>query len=274
MRIYFDTNILNKLAYVENYDFVFERIRERGHSICVSEVTIFEILRDQDDQNNIDKIITMLQSISDLLIILPSISEVLVGFVSAKKVKTKKNVLHKTLTNKKRMFKISEKSLPNLTTGYKTLSKMFRKEIKNLYKDPDCEKCGERYCDVKITEIAYHFIGLFMIMNFQLLLKNDFKKYWRKRMIFSEKRKIDHINKLSPVLLCEISPFREMARFCAIESTERNNGILGDCLHMVYLNFVDIIVSDDGSYKHLTKNKTLDEYLELIDISINWKEEV
>ena len=109
MRIYFDTNILNKLAYVENYDFVFERIRERGHSICVSEVTIFEILRDQDDQNNIDKIITMLQSISDLLIILPSISEVLVGFVSAKKVKTKKNVLHKTLTNKKIIAKFNNR---------------------------------------------------------------------------------------------------------------------------------------------------------------------
>jgi len=273
VRVYFDTNILNSLAYVENYDYIFQRMREKGHFVCISEVTIFEVLRDQSDLENIDKIITMLQSVSDLIIILPSTSEILISFLEGRKIKTEKNILHKVLFNKNSFFKIKDNNSKKNIEEYKSFSKNFRKEIKKLYKNPECEKCGERYCDNKISEISNIFIEIFLIYEFNLILKNKIKFYWRKRFIFSEIKKYEHIKSLENILLSEISPFRQMGRFGAIESKERNNGIFGDCLHMLYLNFLDILVSNDGSYRHVTKSMNLEDYLKSINIKIVWDEQ-
>ena len=82
-RVYFDTMVLNRIAYIDNYSFIFERMKENGYILCISEVNIFEILRDQSDLYNIDKIIAMLQHANKInnLVILPYVSEILVNYL-------------------------------------------------------------------------------------------------------------------------------------------------------------------------------------------------
>lgn len=277
--IYFDTNVINKLAYVNNYDFIFRRMKKFNHFVCISEVTIFEVLRDRTDQNNIDKIIIMLQSINSILIVLPSLNDIVTYFLLNKTIDIDfkkyncKGVIKEVLNDPKRTFIIAKEYEVFLTDSYKEFCKLINKEIKKLFDNEECKNCRNYYCDIKIKEISLLFTSLFLINKFSLIAESDIDSCWKKLDIFNIDDKINYINSNTDWIIGDNSIFNNMARFAIIQKNNMNNGTFNDCLHLAYLNYVDFIVSDDKHFKNnIQRVLTLDEYLESINIKINWED--
>lgn len=268
IKLYLDANILNRLAYVDNYKIVFQRLKEKKYIICISEVTILEILRDRTDLNNIDKIVTMLQEANEIskVVILPSINQIIMNHVKGRKSYSSKCKTIVDVINNKRMAFITDYNFDKYSIYFKELQKMFRNDIKKAYKD-ECPNCNNFYCDNMITSIAQALVYLFFKCDYCIFDRSTMPLYWKRKKINSEQEKDRIITEITPVLIDEISPIRNMARMIISQKRDMTNGIFGDGLHLLYLEYVDYYVSNDNDFNELLKNViTFDELLGLVNL--------
>lgn len=271
MKIYFDTNILNKLAYMNGYEYFFKRLSAKGYIVCISEVTILEILRDLFDLENIDKIITMLQNANRIskILVLPSINQVIIDFIKETKTySTNNKVILDVINNRQKGFKIPLDSATYLKYGFKEEIKIVKNAIKALFEQASCIKCEDYYCENKITEMSQALIYLFLKGNYCIFDKDTLPSYFRKEKISTDNEIDREISRLSPLLLSNISPIRNMARMLISQKKNKTNGVFCDAMHMLYLHYVDLFASDDKHFKdNLSNVVTFDE---LIDMTIEY----
>ncbi len=267
--LYFDTCVLNKLAYIQNYDYVLEKFKKSNYVICISEVNILEILRDINDKPNIDKIITMLQDANDNLYLLPSISLIVESFIKREEISTENSYMNKlimeVLNNKDLVFKYDN---TNNLNNYKKLYKFIRNSIKEIKK---CEGCNEEFCTNRI-DIATKLFATILI-RYDIFF-NENVNLMKEIGINSNKAIVEYINENFNYLIeNKMSPFRNMGRM-AILQKESNNGTFNDCLHSAYFDFVDYIISDDKHFNLNLRNcLTFGELMKTINIEIEWQNE-
>lgn len=253
-------------------------MKEYNHFICISEVTIFEILRDRSDLYNIDKITVMLQKAIDIVIVLPLLDGVIVDFLDKNKIdlehnKYQKNIIREVLNNPKKCFVVSKASEEIITKNYKLFCKFINSVIKEIYQNNKCKNCEYYYCYENIDQVTSVFITLFLINDFSLLGESSISKYLNKLNINNDDdSKIDYINNNYEKFYGKESIFRNMARFAILQKSDMNNGTLNDCLHIAYIGYVDYIVSNDKHFLNYVKNvMSLEQYLKSISIKIKWE---
>lgn len=264
--IYFDTCVLNKLAYIENYDHILKKLTTYNYKICISEVNILEILRDIKDEFNIDKIVTMLQETGELYL-LPSINAIIEAFIKKEDICLELNNMNKVimevLSDKERIFEVEDKqNLYKLRDFYK----FFRNTLKTIKK---CEGCEEQLCSERVSYAAKLFAGILMSYD---IYHNENVKLLKEINVNSDEELEEYINKNYEYLIeNDISPFRNMGRM-AILQKRTNNGTFNDCIQTVYLHFVDYIISDDEHFKaNLNNCLTFEELMENLNIKIEWQ---
>lgn len=265
--LYFDTCVLNRLAYITNYNHIFKRLKENNFVICISEITIIEILKDTKDKYNIDKIITMLQDINDMIYVLPSIKTIIYSFLKKQKVKLNLNnsnkVINKVLNNKKMEFKIDNiNNLDNLKSFYKEYKKIIKANIK-------CKECSKEFCTLNINNASFTFAFLLMGCDSFFLDNMNIKNLWKLIDINSDEELIEYIYKNYDYLINnDSSPFRQMGKLAILEK-KVSNGTFNDCVQVIYNTFVDYYISDDKHFKeNLSNCLTLDELLMRVNITI------
>ena len=259
--IYFDTCVLNKLAYIRNYDYIFKKLENYNYKVCISEVNILEILRDIKDESNTDKIITMLQNVNELYL-LPSVNEIISSFIKKQKIKMKidgmNKVIVEVLSDKKLIFEIDNKEdLYKYKEGYKFFSKILKKIKK-------CDECKER------INIATKLFATILI-KFDIYF-NDNTKLLKEINVKSDEQLERYIDENFEYLIeNDKSPFRNMGRMAILQKTP-NNGTFNDCIQVIYFNFVDYIISDDQHFRlNLNNCLTFEELMEKINIKIEWE---
>lgn len=275
-RVYFDTNVLNKLAYVVNYKKIFNRLIENDYVICISEINIFEVIRDQNDKNNIDKITIMLQELnqSNKIIILPSINQILLDYLMDLKTNnSNNNVIIDVINDREKEFIVDNDSVSTLVVGFKKMCKEFNKLIKKVYENCECKTCDSFYCNIKIDEITVLIAHYFLLCNFYIFDEDSVNDFWEKLKIIENKAKEDYINSNLSKILSDNSPYRDIARMIVSQKRNMSNGTFLDGLNMCYLNFVDLLVSDDKYYEIVNKSISLNEFMKMINIKIEFEEE-
>lgn len=270
-RVYFDTMVLNKIAYIDNYSFIFERMKENGYILCISEVNIFEILRDQSDLYNIDKIITMLQQANKInnLVILPYVSEILVNYLLSDDLiyATHDDVIKDVINDETKEFKIDKNSIETLTYEFKLFCKKFKDEIKKFELTENCKNCEKKYCNLRIQFVSKLIALIWLDKDFCFFNNDIVKLFWEKNKIknvYDLEKIIDENNRI----LNLNSPYMNYARMVVSQRKKVSNGVFLDGAHMCFLEYVDIMVSDDNEFKNLKNNYCLDEYLELLNIKL------
>lgn len=268
-RLYFDTNILNRLVKFSNYKEIFERLKDEKYKVCISEVTIFEVLRDQNDMEKVEKIIIMLQEANKIskIVILPSINQVIIDFIEGKESKTSKcYVINDVINNPEKTFVCSD-DFSNYSIDFKKIIKIVKTTIKDLYFCEKCKKCENKYCEPKIINMTNMIIEIFLKENYYIFDEHTIQSYWANKNVLSNQDKDVAIKELNPLLVCEISPFRNMARMMISQkSSNMSNGVFCDALHILYFYYVDLYVSDDHHFKNILKNVIgFDEMLEQLN---------
>lgn len=135
-KIYFDTNIYNKIILMKKPEKVFEKMKEYNHILCVSEVNIFEILRNQSESRELDKMISVIQQANKInkVIILPSVQDILINYLSNDNmVLTKSKIISDVVNDENKEFKIKKDDVKKLTNNFKNFCKVFRKKLKTYF---------------------------------------------------------------------------------------------------------------------------------------------
>ena len=261
--LYFDTCVLNELAYIENNDYIFKKLKEKNYVVCISEVNIYEILRDTKDDANVNKVVTMLQSIEDINI-LPFINDIINNYINFQQNPTciKSHVIFEVLSNSELEFKT--KAIKKYLEELKFFYKEFNKVVKTICNCKHNSKCKS----FSINNLTYTFALLF--------LSTDIYSFsFETKAFYNEKKAKEFISKnFDYLILNNNSPFRKMAKFAIAQNENLTNGTFNDCIHSIYFDIIDLIISDDKHFLDYAKNcLSLNSLLETLNIKVIWKED-
>lgn len=270
--LYLDTCILNKMAYISNYDYILKKMKKAGYIICISEITILEILKDTNDKYNVEKILQMLQSVGSINL-LPSISTIVSCFLEHKPLILELNnndkLILDVLYNKELTFIVNDES--NLNKA-KEFYKEFNKMIKSI---KVCDSCSEFYCDKRVNKATELFV-LTILLQFPFFMDNiQLNKLCTKLDLNNSENIGTYINNNYNYLIeNEFSPFKMMGRMAILQKNKLSNGTFNDCLQMIYLPFIDYFISDDKNLLDNIENCiSFNELMESVNLKIEWEEQ-
>ena len=241
--VYFDTNLLNKLAYVRNYNHVFEVMKKYSQVVCISELTIFEILRDQKDLNNIENIIIMLQSANSKcgIKVLPSISQVFISYLFGKKiVRSESKVIIDVIKNPKKTFIYDDNVRDYLRSDFKDIQTGFKSIVKSI-KDMQSGCANIDLLDYKIIFFAQLLFNLFLKSELSPFKSKSYNKF--QNTYLRTGNDIDNFfDAKCDLATSNESPFYIASFSMLSQSKKVNNGIFMDGLHSCYYHYVDCFV--------------------------------
>lgn len=269
-KVYFDTNVLNDLAYVRNYTHVFNVMKRYNQVICISEVTIFEILRDQKDLYNIEKVIMMLQDANNIcgVIVLPSIDQVLIGYLSHKKIsRSESTIIVDVISNCEKTFLYDEEAKEYFLIGFKEVQKSFKDIIKNV--NVCDEECDYKYrCNV--TFFSQLLFNMFLKFDFSPFYSKLYKKFYNSKKLYDAKKLLKYYDRKCRHASSSKSPFYLASQVMISQANDLSNGVFMDGLHACYYCYVDCYVSND---KHLIRDLHAlkpSEYFGIINLDITF----
>jgi len=298
--VYFETSAVNYLAnkYKWNDAVTTKAFQSvRGNKWYLSPVTIWEILLTSDEIKK-EKIIYYSQHLF-FEKLLNSPSELIINFILSgcpqeeKKYDFHSNSnLQKTWQNlcseKNKTFIYDKKALRDRTEYIQKLSKqlfsiinkvIFNLEIKDLYTSLPIllniyiQKFKKRNIikDVKFEKIfKLSILFIFYILCLEIDLDaNPIKEFWDNINISDTGERLNYIVENYESLIYR-GPFIEMALMAYNQIKEKNTssrGLFFDCLHSIYLPYVNYFITNDDHFKNLRNNLDHLNYLKIHHIN-------
>jgi hypothetical protein len=280
---YLETSAVNKM--IAKYDFfdltaTKEYQQEKGNTLCISPVVLWEILLSSDDMNK-EKIIFGCQHLfSEKMLASPS--ELILKYIDngccnikPDKIYTESllgNTWHDVNTDNRRTFIYDKNELKRGVKHINRLSKHIDKIVYNKISDENEElfliqRVIEHYITLTVhakdnESIVFAklvFIFIFYILCIGLDIDNSaVNKYWNDRNINDAVDKLEYLINNYRSLFVE-GPFIDMAliAYSQVKKNDHNRGLYFDCMHGIYLPYVDIFITCDSDFN---KVKGLDKY--------------
>jgi len=289
--IYWETSAIN--YFCERFDWN-DAIATKGLQLSngnkyyLSPVTLWEILLTKDNQKR-EEILFKCQNLFYNRL-LNSPSEFIINYINAGcPLVEKKYNFHSKLPlaqhwnnlceNKKLTFKYDVDQLIAQSTHLRDLSKRLWKIIYNIYFEIEPKEIEFKYQNVIRTcvtllkdrnrqndpaSIKIYKISILLIIYF-LCIGTDIdntpiRNFWDKLKIESITDRIAFVLDNYEILVYR-GPFAEMASMAAVQiehNLKSNRGLIFDCLHTIYLCYIDIFITND---LHFTKLKKKHQHL-------------
>lgn len=299
---YFETSAINYLA--KKYNWVdanctkaFQSVR--GRRWLISSVSLWEIFLTKGEEER-ERLIFFCQHIFyEKLLFAPS--EIIIRYIDqgCPIIEPRKYVFSRLdiqgawkdlCENKRKTFDLDYQELRKRTNELSSLSKsMYTIFNKNIIETNDKSFESQLYNFLttlldstrlkgidrndKLAKISLMFIFYFLCLGIDLdpTLINDF---WNARKIDNHFERLDYLLKKYPILIRR-GPFIEMALMAFYQIHRKNissRGLFFDCLHTIYLPYVDIFVTKDrhfSSLKERVDHLIFKKIYNIHDIQIN-----